>query len=344
MIINNVLFNVELEDILSELRNQLEINHIQYLNKFRNGETDIQVQCPYHGNGQERKPSAGIRKSDGQFHCFACNEVHSLPEVISFCFGHTDDILGKFGWNWLLKNFAIMEQEERKDVELDYIRNFSGKYNKSLTDEVSNKEQSGVNKAFDRSNKDFVTEEELDRYRYYHPYWKKRGIVNEDIIELFDLGYDKDTDCITFPVRDVNGNCLFVARRSVKTKFFSYPKGVEKPLYGLYELYQLEKFPDEIYICESMLDALIIWCYNKYAVALNGLGNELSIAQIKKLPCRKVILATDKDDAGKKARIRLRKELNNKIITELDYRTYPDHAKDMNDMTREEFYALGEAF
>ena len=225
--------------------------------------------------------------------------------------------------------------EERKDVQIDCSRNIISSQSDTENNRLDNTNSSKFN---------FVTEEELDEYRWTHPYWAKRGITDDRIIELFDLGFDKKTNCITFPVRDEQGNCLFVARRNVHTKWFNYPQGVEKPLYGLYELHQLEKFPDEVYICESMIDALTIWCYNKYAVALNGLGNELSIAQINKLPCRKVILATDKDDAGKKARIRLRKELNNKIVTELDYRTYPDHAKDMNDMTREEFYALGEVF
>lgn len=322
MIIEDKLFNVELQDILSELVSQLRANNIPLLQKMKDGPTHIQVQCPYHSNGQERKPSAGIRKEDGMFHCFACQTVHTLPEVISHCFDYDD--YGVFGWQWLLKNFATVAIEERKDVKLDFVR---GNTDKKIVGRYKN----------------FVTEEELDKYRYTHPYLYQRGMT-DDIIEMFDLGYDTSTETITFPIRDIRGRCLFVARRSIKSKFFNYPEGVEKPLYGLYELYRLNKFPSEVYVCESMFDALTIWCYNKYAVALNGLGNELSITQIKKLPCRKIILATDKDEAGKKARVRLRKELTNKIVTELDYGTYPDHAKDMNDMTREEFYALGEVF
>jgi len=317
MKIGETYYNVELSDILDELAIQLQANGIQLLQKRNNLQTHIMVQCPYHSGGQEKKPSAGLRKDDGKFHCFACGEIHSLPEVISFCFGKDDDILGKFGNKWLLKNFSHLETESRNDIPLDMSRSRKHK------------------------RKEYVSEDVLDKYRYTHPYMYERGL-DDEIIETFDIGYDKSSDCITFPVRDISGNTLFVATRAVKTKRYHYPEGVEKPLYGIFELYQLEKFPDEIYICESMIDALTIWCYNKYAVALNGLGNELSIAQIKKLPCRKVILATDKDDAGKKARIRLREELSNKIVTELDYRTYPDHAKDMNDMTREEFYALGE--
>ena len=152
--------------------------------------------------------------------CFACGQAHTLPEVISYCFGHYEDVLGKFGMNWLITNFVTIRKEERKDVEIDMERNNSTSKNTRLEHIAS-------------FEPNFVSEEELDSYRYYHSYWTDRGITDENIIELFDLGYDIRTNCITFPVRDIEGNCVFVARRNVSTKWFNYPKDVEKPLYGL---------------------------------------------------------------------------------------------------------------
>lgn len=312
MYINNVQFNSDLIQILNELKTELNVNGIFLLDKIKDSGEDVMVTCPYHADGHERRPSAGIRKSDGLFHCLACGETHSLYEVISHCFGHTDDILGKFGWNWLLKNFATVIREERKPIELQFRR---GKYS-SLCDTTNN--------VLDLPK---VSEEELSKYRFTHPYWKERGITNENIIELFDLGYDKETNCITFPIRDKEGNCLFVARRSVNTKYFNYPSGAEKPLYGLYEIYQLEEFPKEIIVCESMLDALAFWEVSKYAVALNGTGTYLQEEQLKKLPCRKLIVATDMDTAGTKARHKLKMHIRNKIITEYQF---PNGIKDAN--------------
>ena len=335
MLINNVHFNADLETILYELQAQLFINHISLLQKIRDSGDDIMIQCPYHGNGQERKPSAGIRKSDGLFHCFACGETHSLQEVISHCFGKTDDLLGTFGWTWLIKNFATMQIEERKDVEIDFERN-----------NVSSKANVGDSKLdiSDNSKSVYITEEELDSYRYYHPYWKKRGITDEYIIELFDLGYDKDKDAITFPVRDERGNCLFVARRSVSSKFFNYPQGVEKPLYGLYEITANIKhrsdilkpeyvYPSEIIVCESMIDCILLCQAGHWAVALNGLGNALQFNQLRALPCRKLILATDNDEAGQDARKRIRQEIKNKLITEIEF---PKDIKDIGECTKEQ--------
>lgn len=332
MEINSVQFNCELTDILSELQNQLRINHIPLLQKVNETSTHFMVQCPYHNDGQERKPSAGIRKKDGKFHCFACSEIHSLPEVISHCFGE-DDYTGKFGWKWLLKNFAVTEIEERKNVDLDFAR--SGIYSNNSKRNRSN------------SNTDnFVSEEELDSYRYTHPYMYKRGLTDE-IIETFDIGFDSNSKCITFPVRDIQGNCLFIARRSVVTKYFNYPKGVEKPLYGLYEYFNelrnTKQMPmrdqDEIIICEGMFDALTCWVYGRYALALNGLGSPLQFEQLKALPLRKLILATDNDEKGRQAKKRIRKNITNKIITEFEI---PNGKKDINELDAIEFDKMQE--
>ena len=317
MYINDVLFSCELTDIISELQNQLMLNHISLLTKTKNTSTDIMVQCPYHGDGQERRPSAGIRKSDGQFHCFACNQTHSLPEVISYCLGKTKDVFGSYGWKWLNKNFSSVSVESRKDIDLSLER-------ESIKKEIN-----------------YVSEEELDGYRYYHPYWSKRKITDERIISLFDLGYDKQTACITMPVRDIEGNTLFIARRSVKTKFFNYPAGVEKPVYGLYELQQCDNYPSEVIICESIIDALTAWQYGGYAAALNGLGTARQFRELQNLPCRKLILATDSDKAGMSARHHIRENVKGKMITEY---ILPQGKKDLNELTKEEFENLEEIF
>ena len=324
--INGSYITADIEEIIIELRRQLELNGVKRFYKIIDTPNNTMVCCPFHKEGQERKPSMGIYKKDGTCHCFTCGWAGNISEMISNCFGYDD--LGLYGSKWLIRNFLTLQIEERKDVELDFNR--------------SNRNISSVY----MGNVDYVTEEELDKYRYTHPYWAKRGITDEYIIELFDLGYDKETACITFPVRDKDGNCLFVARRSVRTKYFNYPAGVEKPVYGLYELAQQQihqkyvRF-NEVIICESMIDALTCWVYGKYAVALNGLGNELQFKQLRELPCRKFILATDNDEAGMRARQRIAKNITNKILTQY---IIPENKKDINDLTKEEFDNLQEIF
>lgn len=242
-------------------------------------------------------------------------ESCSLEQTISRCFGHDD--LGQFGLNWLKNNFLGDILQERNI----YIN----------TDRKSIKT---------KSNKSMIYEKELEQYRYYHPYMFERK-MNEEVIEIFDIGYDKETDCITFPIRNKEGNCLFIARRSVKSKFFNYPSNINKPVYGIYELYQLKEFPKEIYICESMIDAITLWTYKKYAVALNGLGTTFQYYQLNHLPCRKFILATDNDKSGQLARQKLKKFINNKIVTEV---VLPTNRKDINECSEEEIKNLKEIF
>ena len=314
MLVNGTYIEATAEEILGELRNQLHAQGIFLLNKMQTTPSDVMVTCPYHKEGQERRPSAGIRKSDGLFHCMACQETHSLTEVIAHCFGYTDPMVG---WRWLQQHFISVGQEQRKPLELDLERSIP------------------------KFRAEYVSEDVLDSFRYLHPYMYKRGL-NDQIIELFDIGYDRATECITFPIRDIHGNTLFVARRSVKTKYFNYPSGAEKPLYGIYELsLQPSK---EVIVCESMLDALVCWVWGRPAVAMNGLGTDLQFKQLSQLNCRKLILATDNDDSGRRARERIKSRVRGKLITQFDYASYPVGKKDMNDLTESEFRNLQEIF
>ena len=322
MEVNNHVILDDTQDILIELRKQLELNGVKRFAKFIDSGNNIQTNCPFHKEGQERKPSFGINKNTGECHCFGCGWSGTLSEMISNCFGKDD--FGVYGNKWLIRNFLSVAVESRPDIDVDFYRR------KKITSET----------------KKYISEQELDSYRYTHPYMYKRKLTDE-IIDLFDIGYDKNTECITFPNRDINGNCLFIARRSVKTKFFNYPQDVEKPVYGLYECNICAKtiknwFPNEIIICESMLDALTCWVYGKYAVALNGTGNENQFKTLRNMPNRKFILATDMDEAGLKARERIRQSLGNKIVTE--YVWDINVAKDINDMNKEYFDSLKEVF
>lgn len=314
---NNPILASEYE-VLETLRNQLAEMGINKLKDIKVGTDNIQFTCPIHSGGQERKPSCGVSitndsRLSGTVHCFTCNYTTSLSQMISHCFNIDD--LGQFGQDWLIKNFLTVQVENRKDIKLDISRH-----------------QEKV------QEKKYIEEVELEKYRYYHPYMYKRKLTNE-IIEKYDLGYDNNFNnlkCITFPIRDTSGNVLFIARRSINSKIFNYPHGVEKPLYGLYEL---DKTSAEVIICEGLLDALTCNVYGKQALSMLGLGTRLQYEQLKKLKCRKLIAAFDADEAGYKATGRLRKAMRgHKIVV-----TYNIPAgKDINDLTQAEFNNLKE--
>ena len=97
--LNGVEFDASVLDILYLLKAQLNEQGIELLKSIKDVGDNVMISCPYHKNGQERRPSAGVKKEDGTFHCFACEEVHSLPELISNCLGENDG--GALGYKWL---------------------------------------------------------------------------------------------------------------------------------------------------------------------------------------------------------------------------------------------------
>lgn len=336
--LKNSEIHVPVLEILQELRSELISDNIELLKDIKDGPANVMITCPFHNNGQEKRPSMGVKKDGGIAHCFTCGEVVDFTELISYCVNGTKS--SQYGTNWLLNRYRDFAFETIKS-QLQ-LNEFRGKERDKLIVAKCRGEHSDVNIATGkRESKHFVSETELDSYRWTHPYWAKRGIIDEEIIEIFDLGYDKKTDCITFPVRDINGNCEFVARRSVRTKFFQYPPGVSKPLYGLYELMLLYKKKffigrnklTSIILCESMIDCILLWQSKHPALALNGLGNDRQFKQLMELPVRHIILATDNDEAGQKARDRIKKYVHNKIFSEI---VFPENIKDIGECSREQ--------
>ena len=320
MRIENLEINADMYKILDQLIKDVNKRELNYFALgYKDSRDWLRVQCPYHKGGQESNASAGFSKTDGFFNCFTCKEKHSLTRVIS-------DILGVNGKIWLLDNFDGTATEDR------FVNDFS----------LPKREV---------EEKKYFSEDVLKQYNKKHPYMYKRKLTDE-VIDKFNIGYDPDFtiiknnrewhfgECITFPIRDEEGHILFIARRAINQKLFHYPEGVEKPLYGLYEIYREMKNGkniDTIYVCESMINALTLWSWGYYAVALNGTGNKEQIEQLKKLPFREIILALDPDTAGRNGTKNIKRQLSShKFIKEV---VMPE-GKDVNDLTYDEFKKL----
>lgn len=311
--LQDTYIQTDTQSVLDVLKFELAQKGIERFHIFRNNGDNIQTNCPFHKGGQERKPSFGINGEIDKCHCFSCGWSGTIEEMISELFGYQDN--GKFGKNWLIKKFNSIEIETRPNI----MEKFNGRKNNiNICDNLSN----------NNDTVKFITEEELDKYRYIHPYLYERGLTDE-IIERFDIGYDKARDEITFPVADLYGTIRFIASRSVKNKFFRLPKGEDKPIYQGYRF--VTGRYRTAYITESFLNCLTCWKYDKPAMATIGTGNKKQYEILNKLPVREYILAFDPDEAGRKATERFRKNVHGKIIKEL---VYPDN-RDINDLQEE---------
>ena len=300
------------------------------------------VYCPFHSNGQERKPSCGVVINDeyrngrmykaGSFHCFACgwygDLVTSVTEILK------SRSMTTTGIDWLKENVPGFEEEYE----------FESLIPDNLLEDVNNK--FALKYIQDKTEKPvtYVSEEELASYRFTVPYMYERKLTDE-IISKYDIGVDmhwvppgrkKEVPCITFPVRDEYGRTLFFCRRSISGKMFNLPAGVTKPVFGLD---MIPKGTSSIIICESIFNALTAEVYGFHAVALMGTGNAYQINQLKKLGCHEFVICMDGDEAGRKATEKLRRHLSSvAIIWSI---SMPD-GKDLNDCTREEFLQLYE--
>ena len=164
--------------------------------------------------------------------------------------------------------------------------------------------------------------------------------LTDEIIEKFDVGVDlhyvpadrvREVPCITFPVRDITGNTLFIYRRAISKKNFYMPAGLEKPIYGIYELGQTR---DSVILCESIFNALTCYVYGYPALALFGTGTQLQIQSLKLLGVKEFILGLDPDEAGERGCKKLRNALKSvAIIRKMDI----PQGKDINDLSYDEF-------
>ncbi len=319
--LQDTIIQSDTQSVLDMLKFDLAQHGVDRFHIFRNNGDNIQTNCPFHKNGQERKPSFGVNGEIDKCHCFSCGWAGTIEEMISELYGYQDE--GKFGKRWLIKRFNTVEIETRPNI----MEGFNGRNNITIwnnNDIHRFKQHIQSNKSSEQYSGE-ITEEELDKYRYIHPYMYERGLTDE-IIERFDIGYDREREEITFPVRDIEGRCVFVAGRSVKSKFFKLPKGIDKPIYQGYRF--VSGLYKECYIVESFLNCLTCWKYDKPAMAMIGTGNQKQYEILNKLPVREYILAFDPDEAGRKATERFRKNVHGKIIKEL---VYTDN-RDINDL------------
>lgn len=320
---------------------QLILNKLAEMNLIRLGRITghyQQLYCPFHSDGKERHPSAGVlleKESrngqlyeEGFFHCFTCSENKNLIEFVSSLLS-LHNISSKSGLDWLEENIPGFSSSD----DFEYL------IPKSMSQQIVNKYALEYISQKSIAKPKYVEESELEKYRFTVPYMYERKLTDE-IIQKFDVGVDLNyipgtgrnkVPTITFPVRDINGNVLFIYRRAINTKNFFMPSGLEKPLYGIYEL---GSNINSLILCESIFNTLTCYVYGMPSLALFGTGTKFQIESLKKLGVKEFIIGLDPDEAGDRGFSKLKKALKTvAIVRRMDIPI----GKDINDLTKEEF-------
>ena len=93
------------------------------------------IYCPFHNDGNEKKPSCGVLLHDetrngqtysiGMFHCFSCSAVYSFQDGISKILKERG-VSDRSGLDWLKENIGEFEESVKgfKSISLEGIDNY----------------------------------------------------------------------------------------------------------------------------------------------------------------------------------------------------------------------------
>lgn len=184
--------------------------------------------------------------------------------------------------------------------------------------------------------------EVMTPYKFRHPYLENVRGVEEQIQRGFGVGYDKEKRAIVLPWYDKSGKLVNIKFRSIRGKHFWYYRGgqpVKQHVYGLHIV--IRKGAKRVYIVESEIDAMTLWQAGYPAIALGGaVMTDRQRELILQAGIEEIVIATDNDKAGQLIAKSINDHLNGYVI--IYNLKIPDHAKDVNDLTREELLSAVE--
>lgn len=251
---------------------------------------DILTQCPFHGMGNEQHPSFGICHNRanphyGKYHCFACDAKGTIISLVNHISNRSPN--DRYGLNFI-----------QSVSDISFIDR-AGNLSLSPRTPVKLPE---------------VTEVELMAYRSTSvPYLTDVRHIKPIIQRVFDTGFDPVTNSVTFPVKRPDGSVTFVVRRAVDKKWYNYPVGVDKPVYGVFEFSKIvpkdSVFARRVVLVESIINALTLWGYGIPAWALLGTGSGTQLDFLNTTDIREFLICLDGDNAGMKGAAKIQRAL-----------------------------------
>lgn len=158
-----------------------------------------------------------------------------------------------------------------------------------------------ANDSNDNQEAHTIPESSLSRYNFSTDYWAKKRHLTNEIINMFDLGFDAIANAATIPERTPNGGLIGVTRRFIDSENsarYRYPKGFKKSqnMFGSW----IDEDFTEVAILEGAIDAMKVWQVGHPAFGIYGAHlSTYHIQLMNRLGVRKVIWIGDGDKAGR---------------------------------------------
>ena len=320
LLVDNYIINTPIEKVLAKLKLSLTNGKLKDIEIPTGSGDNIVVTCPHHAGGHESEPACNIYIGDdedipyGFFRCWVCNEQGDFTKFVAECF----DSSLEYAKEWLITHF---DAQAYNKINLGEDIDFTKAKLKNC-----------------RRNYQTMDKSILNKLQPWHPYLAQRKLSRE-ICEYFQVKYDPFYRQIVFPCFDEFGNLIMLPRRSIDTKTFYLDKGVEKPVYCLD--YIIKNNIKTVIITEGPFDCLTCYEYGYPAIATLGRLSDYQIDQIIRSGIRVLYLMFDNDSAGAAFAKTLKEKLAYKHSGILVVDTkFPQNRKDINELSREEFYNI----
>ena len=277
------------------------------------------AKCPFHGSGEERTASFKVYEETGTYHCFGCKEsgnaVHFLRKHDGLDFLEAVETLATQVGMEIPKQEAPVDtsnatkiNNRASQVFYEQLKSDQGKKTikylkeRGISGETAKFFQLGYS-----SNKKPTLYENLKNE------FKEIDLDESGLFGKNDDGeyYDRFRDRLMFPIRNIKGECIAFGGRLLsdkkdQAKYLNSPetKTYKKKyeLYGLYEIREINKRPESIFLVEGYMDVIGLFQHGiKNAVASSGTA--FTQEQLRKILSytNTIYIVFDGDEAGYKA-------------------------------------------
>ena len=277
------------------------------------------AKCPFHGSGEERTASFKVYEETGTFHCFGCKEsgnaIHFLRKHDGLDFLEAVETLAT------QVGMEIPKQEVPVDTSnATKINNRASKvfYEQLKSDQgkktikyLKERGISGETAKFFQLG--YSSNKKPTLYENLKNEFKEIDLDESGLFGKNDDGeyYDRFRDRLMFPIRNIKGECIAFGGRLLsdkkdQAKYLNSPetKTYKKKyeLYGLYEIREINKRPESIFLVEGYMDVIGLFQHGiKNAVASSGTA--FTQEQLRKILSytNTIYIVFDGDEAGYKA-------------------------------------------
>lgn len=277
------------------------------------------AKCPFHGSGEERTASFKVYEETGTYHCFGCKEsgnaVHFLRKHDGLDFLEAVETLATQVGMEIPKQEAPVDTSNATKINNRasqvFYEQLKSDLGKKTIKYLKERGISGETAKFFQLG--YSSNKKPTLYENLKNEFKEIDLDESGLFGKNDDGeyYDRFRDRLMFPIRNIKGECIAFGGRLLsdkkdQAKYLNSPetKTYKKKyeLYGLYEIREINKRPQSIFLVEGYMDVIGLFQHGiKNAVASSGTA--FTQEQLRKILSytNTIYIVFDGDEAGYKA-------------------------------------------